>query len=65
MAKSSLKKLAKELSGTVKIDYKQSKKMTPEELQEYIKMKNSGSGSTKNKKGIIERKSKYRKKYDL
>lgn len=36
-------------------------KMTPDELQEHLKMRNRGASKTKNKKGLHPRQSKYKK----
>ena len=36
-------------------------KMTPDELQEHLKMRNRGASKTKNKKGMHPRQSKYKK----
>lgn len=55
----SIKKLAKELSGTVKVKQFYERKMSSEELQEYLKMKRSGSSTTKNGKAY-SRKEKHK-----
>jgi len=36
-------------------------KMTPDELQEHLKMRNRGASKTKNKKGMHSRQMKYKK----
>ena len=36
-------------------------KMTPDELQEHLKMRNRGSSKTKSKKGMHSRQMKYKK----
>ena len=36
-------------------------KMTPDELQEHLKMRNRGASKTKNKKGLHPRQNKHKK----
>lgn len=56
------KRLMKKMTVTIKLKQHYQSKMSPEELQEHLKMKRNGASTTKNGK-LYKRKDKYNKKW--
>lgn len=52
----------KKMTVTIKLKQHYQSKMSPEELQEHLKMKRNGASTTKNGK-LYKRKDKYNKKW--
>ena len=60
---SSIKKLAKEMSGTIKPKQYHERKMSQEELQNHLKTLRNGVSISKNKKKQHPRQTKYKHKF--